>query len=48
MWLPAVTALAVADWPPFVYFVLDDVWMVTVEPSAAFAVIVCPLMLETV
>jgi hypothetical protein len=43
-----VTALADADWPPLVYFVLDEVWIVTVEPSAVLAVIVWPLTLETV
>ena len=41
-------ALADADWPSFVYFVLDVVWIVTVEPSAAAVVIVFPLTLETV
>ena len=46
--LPTVTALALADWRLWVYLVLLVVWMVTVVPSAALAVMVLPLTVETV
>jgi hypothetical protein len=46
--LPTLTALAVADWPLWVYLVLLVVWIVTVLPSAALAVMVLPFTTVTV
>src|SRR5579863_4686248 len=48
MWLPTVTALAVAACPPAVYVVLAVVCTVTLVPSGVVARIVFPLTLVTV
>src|SRR5262249_25770854 len=48
IWLPTLTALAAADWPDCVYWVLAVEWIVTELPSTVLPTMVWPCTLETV